>query len=732
MLVIVAPGQGAQTPGFLTPWLEDPVFAERLGWLSAVAGLDLAHYGTEADADTIRDTAVAQPLLVGPGLVAALALFPHPADAFGSVGAVARPQRRRDHRRRGRRRHHRRAGDGARPRARQGDGRGRRGTATGMTAVLGGDRDEVLATLEQHGLTAANDNGPGQIVAAGTVEQLAALADDPPAKARLMPLTVAGAFHTEHMAPAVDVSAGSPASVSTHDPRTRDLQPRRPGRPRRPRGARRIVSQVASPVRWDLCMETMRDLGVTGLLEMPPAGTLTGIARRALKGVETFALKTPDQLDDARAFADEHGESSSRSTPRPTWRMLVSPAKGTFHHRRRRPPAADVLAPAPRSATSRACRDESRSWPAHGGTVVEWLVEDGDPVSPGQPLVRLHPEGARHDRELRRARRRRRTPRILGLGAYRPRGWSRTPRSSRPIDSSDEWIQHRSGIKQRRLADADETVQTMSVAASREALEHAGHRRRADRLRPRRHRLAPAADARRRHRDRPRARAPTGRRLRHLRRLRRLLLRRRAGLRHGARRQRQVRAGHRRRAALRHHRPDDRAPRSSSPTAPARPSSAADEPGIGPVVWGSDGAQFDLIRQKEDWRDVVDPESRARRDAAPGDAGQPGLPLGAFEMAKVGQQALDRAGITRRRPRRASSPHQANMRIIDAMARALKLPEHVAIARDIADQGNTSAASIPLALDRMIEEGEAKSGDLALLIAFGAGLAYAAQVVTVP
>jgi [acyl-carrier-protein] S-malonyltransferase len=181
-------------------------------------------------------------------------------------------------------------------------------TPTSMTAVLGGDRDEVLAKVAEHGLTAANDNGPGQVVAAGTVEQLQAFADDPPPKARLVPLSVAGAFHTDHMAPAVDVLAGLAKSVSTHDPRTpvisnRDGKVVRDGRD----VLQRIVTQVSTPVRWDLCMETMLDLGVTGLLELPPAGTLTGIARRAMKGVETFALKTPDQLDDARAFCDKHG-----------------------------------------------------------------------------------------------------------------------------------------------------------------------------------------------------------------------------------------------------------------------------------------------------------------------------------------------------------------------------------------------------------------------------------------
>ena len=392
MLVVVAPGQGAQKPGFLSPWMEDPVFAERMDWLSAVAGMDLGHYGTEADQDTIRDTAVAQPLLVAAGLVAAVSVFPHPSDAFKAVGAasghsvgeitaaagvgvISAEQAMVLVRERGKA-----MADAAKR------------TETSMTAVLGGDRDEVLAALERHGLTAANDNGPGQIVAAGTVDQLAALADDPPAKARLTPLSVAGAFHTDHMAPAVEVLGGFARAVTTHDPRTalisnRDGQVVHDG----PQVLKRIVGQVASPVRWDLCMESMRDLGVTGLLEMPPAGTLTGIARRGLPDVATFALKTPDQLDDARAFADEHAVASPMDTA-PTWRLLVAPAKGTFEK------SADVDPDKPLGAKERVGSVRSRSdeipvVAPHGGTVVEWLVEDGDLVAPGQPLVRLHPEG---------------------------------------------------------------------------------------------------------------------------------------------------------------------------------------------------------------------------------------------------------------------------------------------------------------------------------------------------
>jgi [acyl-carrier-protein] S-malonyltransferase len=391
VLVIVAPGQGAQAPGFLKPWLEDPTFADRLNWLSAVGGIDLASYGTDADEATIRDTAVAQPLLVAASLLAALALFPHPADAFGRIGAVAGHS----------------VGEIA---AATGAGvlsaeqamvfvreRGKAmaaasaATATGMTAILGGVRDEVLAALERHGLTAANDNGAGQLVAAGTLPQLEALAAAPPAKARLRPLSVAGAFHTEHMRPAVDVLARLARAITTHDTRTRLISNRdgqivHSGR----EVLARLVDQVSRPVRWDLCLQTMADLDVTGILEMPPAGTLTAIAKRQLQGIDTFALTGPEQLDDARAFADKHGDASLLDSS-PTWRMLVSPGKGTFEQAPDLPEGSQLSMGAVIGAVA-SLRGTTPVPAPHGGTIVEWIVSDGDLVNPGQPLVRLHPE----------------------------------------------------------------------------------------------------------------------------------------------------------------------------------------------------------------------------------------------------------------------------------------------------------------------------------------------------
>jgi [acyl-carrier-protein] S-malonyltransferase len=392
VLALVAPGQGAQTPGFLAPWLEIPAVADRMAWWSTVTGLDLARYGTEADAEEIRDTAVAQPLLVSAALASVLCVFPHPADAFRQVGVAAGHS----------------VGEisalagtnvvsaeSALVLVRE---RGRAMaeasavTATGMTAVLGGDPDEVLAAIEKHGLTAANRNGAGQIVAAGTLEQLEAFAADPPAKARLRPLSVAGAFHTEHMRPAVDRLGSLGRAISVRDPRTRlvsnaDGMVIHDGHD----ALVRIVRQVANPVRWDLCMQTMGDLGVTGVLEVPPAGTLVGLVKRALPGVETFALKTPDDLRDAREFVSSHAMASPLDTS-PTWRLLVSPLSGTF--RRGDAEAGDSLTEGSAIGGVVARGEEHEVLAPHGGTVIEWLAEDGDPVSPGQPLVRLHPDGA--------------------------------------------------------------------------------------------------------------------------------------------------------------------------------------------------------------------------------------------------------------------------------------------------------------------------------------------------
>ncbi|MEU3371431.1 ACP S-malonyltransferase [Streptomyces sp. NPDC006711] len=305
MLVLVAPGQGAQTPGFLTPWLELPGAADRLaGWSDAI-GLDLVHYGTQADADAIRDTAVAQPLLVAAGLLAASALGEVSPGAVaghsvGEITATAIAGVLSDE-----------AALGFVRKRGLGMAKAAAVTPTGMAALLGGAPDDVLPHLEKLGLTPANVNGAGQIVAAGTAEQLAALeADKPEGVRKVVALKVAGAFHTHHMAPAVAELAEAAKSLDIAQPRltyvsNADGQAVASGQDI----VARLVNQVSSPVRWDRCMETFTELGATALIELCPGGTLTGLAKRAMPGVKTLALKTPADLDAARAVIAEHASA---------------------------------------------------------------------------------------------------------------------------------------------------------------------------------------------------------------------------------------------------------------------------------------------------------------------------------------------------------------------------------------------------------------------------------------
>jgi len=304
VLAIVCPGQGSQTPGFLTDWLEVDGVRDHLTALGDITGRDLLAHGTTSDEETIKDTAVAQPLIVAAGLVSARALFGDslPAGAIlagHSVGeitasALAGALSETD------------ALTFVRERA-NAMAQAAATTPTGMAAVLGGDPDEVLAKLSELGLTPANANGGGQTVAAGTLEQLEALVANPPAKARVIPLKVAGAFHTSHMQPAVGVLQELSSSLSPQNPQL-TLLSNFDGAPVTDGAANlaSLVAQVSRPVRWDLCMETLAAQGVTGVLELAPAGTLVGLARRGLKGVKTLALKSPAELDAAREFIAEH------------------------------------------------------------------------------------------------------------------------------------------------------------------------------------------------------------------------------------------------------------------------------------------------------------------------------------------------------------------------------------------------------------------------------------------
>ncbi|MBE9926252.1 ACP S-malonyltransferase [Cellulosimicrobium cellulans] len=316
MLAVLCPGQGSQSPGMLAPWLELPGVADQVSAFGEAAGLDLRAHGTESDADTIRDTAVAQPLIVASSLVAlrvildgrdtadvvdvtaghsvgelAAAAVAGALTDTGAVGLVA----------------HRARAMAAAAAA----------TPTGMSAVVGGDPEEVLAAIEAARLWPANVNGGGQVVAAGALDHLTALAENPPAKARVIPLQVAGAFHTPFMQPALEEFEPVAASWDVADPRlpllsnadgesygTIDIEGSTYGKARDV--VRRLTAQIAAPVRWDLCQETLAELGVTALLELAPGGVLTGLARRSLKGVEAVAVKSPDDVEAARDLVARH------------------------------------------------------------------------------------------------------------------------------------------------------------------------------------------------------------------------------------------------------------------------------------------------------------------------------------------------------------------------------------------------------------------------------------------
>lgn len=311
MLAIVCPGQGAQTPGMLAPWLTNPTFAAGIAEFSEVVGLDLEHLGTDADSETIRDTAIAQPLLVASALASARALgVGGPSNpkatvvpavvaghSVGEFGAAVLAGVLSDH-------------DALRLVAVRGSAMAAAAAAsvpTSMAAVLGGDPAEVAAALLALGLVAANANGAGQVVAAGAKDAITQLVANPPEKARVIELQVAGAFHTEYMAPAVEALAVAAAQVAVSAPTTLLLS-NADGAPVT-EGAdalARLVRQVANPVRWDLCQEQMIALGVTALIELAPGGVLTGLAKRTMAGVPTVALKSPADLEAARELMEQH------------------------------------------------------------------------------------------------------------------------------------------------------------------------------------------------------------------------------------------------------------------------------------------------------------------------------------------------------------------------------------------------------------------------------------------
>jgi len=301
MLALLFPGQGSQTPGMLTPWLNNETKKTVANW-SLHIDLDLERLGTTASADEIKDTANAQPLIVAAGLLGAhaLGLNKFAVVAGHSVGEITA------------------AGvSGVLSPAHALELVRQRGIAmakaasqveTGMAAVLGGDRAEVLKAIKDFDLVPANDNGAGQIVAAGSLEQIDKLVENPPAGARVRALAVAGAFHTHYMQSAVSHVAGFVEKVTINEPTSQLLSNKDGAVVAGGKDAiYRIVNQIANPVRWDLCMESLVQLGITGAIEFPPAGTLVGLLKRATPSIETFALKSPEDLSAAREFAAKHG-----------------------------------------------------------------------------------------------------------------------------------------------------------------------------------------------------------------------------------------------------------------------------------------------------------------------------------------------------------------------------------------------------------------------------------------
>jgi [acyl-carrier-protein] S-malonyltransferase len=371
----------------LTPWLELPGVEERLAEYGKLVDLDLIRLGTTADADEIKDTAVTQPLIVALGVVVAdhLGL---PADAGGSVvvaghsigeltaAAIAGAL----------------APDVAVALA------ARRGAEmaaacalvpTGMSAVLGGgDADEVAALIEAAGLTPANRNASGQIVAAGTTEALAAFAANPPPGLRVRPLAVAGAFHTHFMGPAEDALRAYAAPITAADPAflllsnsdgtaVADASEVLP----------RLVRQVTRPVRWDLCQQTLRDLGVSAAIELPPAGALVGLAKRELPGIDLLALKTPGDLPTAYELISsrpQHGQGEHT----PDFQVVVTPVKGIFTRADAVQEGAEIT-PGTLLGTVRTNRDEHKVVAPKGGVLTEWLRHSGDIVAAGLPVARL-------------------------------------------------------------------------------------------------------------------------------------------------------------------------------------------------------------------------------------------------------------------------------------------------------------------------------------------------------
>lgn len=307
MIVVVCPGQGSQTPGFLSPWLEIPSFKSSIELMQTASGIDLTDHGTVSDADTIRDTAVAQPLIVAAGVATLNTLLDGKTVAEAGIAGVSGHS----------------VGEitaavasgvfdaetGIKFVNERGQAMAKAAALepTSMAAILGGDQAEVEAKLAELELEPANYNGSGQIVAAGSVAAINQLQANPVTGTRVIPLQVAGAFHTRFMKPAIETLRNYSHTIEISDP-TVKLWSNNGGRQITSGSefVELLVNQVSSPVRWDLCMAAMLEAGVTAVIELAPAGTLVGLAKRAMPGIETLAVKTPENLEAALSLINNH------------------------------------------------------------------------------------------------------------------------------------------------------------------------------------------------------------------------------------------------------------------------------------------------------------------------------------------------------------------------------------------------------------------------------------------
>ena len=377
VLTLLFPGQGSQVSGLLTPWLCTPGAAESLARWSDLAQVDLVDAGTSWSAERLLDTAVAQPLLAAAALLSARALLSDGVPdavcghSIGELPALAV------------------AGvlteDEAVALAAV---RGRamaaaaRTEATGLLAVLGGDPDEIRTRASTLGLSVATVNVDGQVVLGGAAEALDLLAAAPPAGARLRRLAVAAAFHTAAMQAARPALAEAVGALPSRRPRcavvaNRDGVVVTSGR----EALDRLVEQLTGPVRFDLCLQTLSAMGVTGAVELAPGGTLTALAKRALPHASAVALRTPDDLVKARGLLGSAGEAVTVD-----WQALPCHSSGVI----------DLTAELGHEVTA----GESlavvtgREGPSavsapRAGVLAEWLVCSGDPVRTGQLLAVL-------------------------------------------------------------------------------------------------------------------------------------------------------------------------------------------------------------------------------------------------------------------------------------------------------------------------------------------------------